>query len=323
MVSDSASLRVEGLCKGFATVQAVDHLSFDLLPGEIFALLGPNGAGKTTTVRMLTGLVRPDEGRIRYQGLDGQVHDRVPAAELGYLPEERGLYLDQTVVRQLVYFGRLRGMGRRAAEASAREGLERVGLTDRAKEKVSALSKGNQQKVQLLAALLHKPRFAILDEPFSGLDPVNQELALGWIRELRETGTTVLLSAHQMALVERLADRVLLLDHGRAVRFGTVADLRRGEGLSRKLTLAFQSPIEGAILEALPGVVSVEMMGGERAALLLSEEADLNALLGALARGPGLTQVTSEEVDLHEIYLRALGSPREPGKEAACVPSGW
>jgi len=313
---------VEGLHKSFGTVQAVDNLSFELLSGEIFALLGPNGAGKTTTVRMLTGLVLPDAGCIRYQGMDGREHGRIPAAELGYLPEERGLYLDQTVLRQLVYFGRLRGMERREAEASAREGLERVGLTDRAKEKVSALSKGNQQKVQLLAALLHKPRFAILDEPFSGLDPVNQELALGWIRELREAGTTVLLSAHQMALVERLADRVLLLNHGSMVRFGSVADLRAGEGLSRKLTLAFQEPIEAAALEAFPGVVTVEALGGDRVAMLLSGEAYLNTLLAELARGPRLFQVNSEAVDLHEIYLRAVGGPRGQEKEAICVPSG-
>jgi len=322
MVSEKPPLRVEGLRKSFATVQAVDDLSFELQPGEIFALLGPNGAGKTTTVRMLTGLVLPDAGTIRYEGLDGRAHARIPAAELGYLPEERGLYLDQTVLRQLIYFGCLRGLDRRAAEASARKGLERVGLTDRAREKVSTLSKGNQQKVQLLAALLHKPRFAILDEPFSGFDPVNQELALDWIRELREAGTTVLLSAHQMPLVERLADRVLLLDHGRKVRFGSVAELRSGEVANRKLTLAFQGPLDDAVLKALPGVVAVEVLGGDRAALLLSGEADLNVLLAELAQGPRLAQVTSEVVDLHEIYLRAVGGPRGSEKEAACVPSG-
>ncbi len=311
MTASTPLLTVDDLHKTFATVKAVDGLSFSLEPGEIFALLGPNGAGKTTTVRMLTGLVVPDRGRIAYSGRQGQVMACVPAAELGYLPEERGLYLDQTVLRQLLYFGQLRGMARAEAERAAREGLERVGLGDRAGEKVSALSKGNQQKVQLLAALLHRPRFAILDEPFSGFDPVNQELALGWIRELREAGTTVLLSAHQMALVERLADRVLLMSRGRAVRFGTVAELRAQEDLGGRLQLTFDGPVEDDVLARLPGVVGVERLGGDRAALLLARSADLNALLAALTQGPPLLSVSTESLDLHDLYLRAVQGAHE------------
>lgn len=319
MDAAAALLSVEGLRKAFATVQAVDGLTFGVRPGEIFALLGPNGAGKTTTVRMLTGLLMPDQGRIAYRGLDGQEHSRIPSVELGYLPEERGLYLDQTVLRQLVYFGRLRGMERRAAEEAAHSGLERVGLTERAREKVSALSKGNQQKVQLLAALLHRPRFAILDEPFSGFDPVNQELALDWIRELREGGTTVLLSAHQMALVERLADRVLLMGQGRTVRFGTVAELRAGEDLGGRVVVAFAEPFDSGCLRGLPGVAGLERLGGDRVALLLTRKADLNALLAALVQGPRLLQVSTESVDLHEIYLRAVreNAPAAEAREDA------
>jgi ABC-2 type transport system ATP-binding protein len=168
-------VQVEKVEKSFAEVRAVDGISFEVRPGEVFALLGPNGAGKSTLVRMLVGILRPDAGEIVY-GL-GAAPGGLPAVdELGYLPEDRGLYRDMPVARTLAYFGILRGIERRAAEKAAGAWLERLGLADRAADKLETLSKGNQQKIQLAAAVLHRPRFALLDEPFSGLDPLNQQL---------------------------------------------------------------------------------------------------------------------------------------------------
>lgn len=216
-------LSVDQISKKYKTTQAVDRLSFQVERGTIFALLGPNGAGKSTSVRMLLGLIRPDSGTIRFQGLaDDQ---RPPAASVGYLPEERGLYLDRSVLDNLIYLGQLRGMEKHAAQDKASGWLQRFDLLERQKERVDALSKGNQQKVQLIAAILHDPVVAILDEPFSGLDPINQEKMLEILRELKARGTTILLSAHQMALVERLADDLLLMSHGRSVLQGTVEEI--------------------------------------------------------------------------------------------------
>ncbi len=170
---NSNALEVSGITKRFEKVNAVDELSFHIQEGEIFALLGPNGAGKTTTVRMMLNIIRPDSGSIRYC-IDG-IHIAAPSShELGYLPEDRGLYKEIPIEKTLIYMGILRGMRQDDAARATIQWLERVGLKDRAKDKLEALSKGNQQKVQFISAILHKPAFAILDEPFSGLDPINQ-----------------------------------------------------------------------------------------------------------------------------------------------------
>lgn len=220
-------LRIDRVEKRYATVQAVAGISLDVHSGEMVALLGPNGAGKTTLIRMLVGITRPDAGRILWDG----AASALPAAALGYLPEDRGLYQDVPVRSTLAYFARLRGVPRAEAERQAEAWLERFELRDRGGERLSALSKGNQQKVQFAAAVLHRPRFAILDEPFSGLDPINQELFLALVRELRDQGTTILFSAHQMSLVERLADRVFVVHRGRELLHGTTAELVSGGSL--------------------------------------------------------------------------------------------
>lgn len=231
MTTPTPFLDVRSVRKRFASVQAVSDLSLTVRPGEIFALLGPNGAGKSTLLRMLVGITRPDEGTVRWPSLGV---DRLPASALGYLPEDRGLYQDMPLVAVLTYFGSLRGLAPDAARRAAEHWLDRLELLPRAKEKVSTLSKGNQQKVQFAAAVLHRPVCAILDEPFSGLDPLNQELFLRLVTELRDQGTTVILSAHQLALVERLADHVFIMHHGREVLSGTMPEIRarfaRAEG---------------------------------------------------------------------------------------------
>lgn len=220
-------LSIQSVEKTYATVRAVAGISLDVPTGEIVALLGPNGAGKTTLLRMLVGITRPDRGRILWEGTE-----QAPGpGTLGYLPEDRGLYQDVPIHRTLCYFARLRGIAGAEAERLATEWLARLDLKDRAGEKLASLSKGNQQKVQFAAAVLHRPRFAILDEPFSGLDPLNQELFLDLVRGLRDAGTTVLFSAHQMALVERLADRVFVMHRGRELLHGTTSALVAGGSL--------------------------------------------------------------------------------------------
>ncbi|HEV7764629.1 MAG TPA: ATP-binding cassette domain-containing protein [Thermoanaerobaculia bacterium] len=220
-------IAIRDVGKKFATVTAVDGITLDIPAGRIFALLGPNGAGKTTLLRMILGLMLPDSGSIRWHATSHAAGIAHPDARtIGYLPEDRGLYPDVEVLRTLVYFGTLRGMTRAAARAAALQWLERLELLDRAREPVKALSKGNQQKVQFISAVLHAPSVAVLDEPFSGLDPMNQDLFLTLLRDLADDGTTVLLSAHQLQLVERIADELVVINRGQVILKGTVEEVR-------------------------------------------------------------------------------------------------
>jgi ABC-2 type transport system ATP-binding protein len=194
----------------------------------VVALLGPNGAGKTSLIRMIVGITRPDRGTVELRAGDRPATRQ----DLGYLPEERGLHKGVPILRTLVFYGVLLGLSRPEARRRAEAWLERLALRERAREKIDALSKGNQQKVQLAATLIHEPRLVILDEPFSGLDPLNQELMIDLVGELRARGAAVLLSAHQLSLVERLADRVVLLRDGRVMRDSTFDELRGASGLN-------------------------------------------------------------------------------------------
>lgn len=239
-------LAVGDIRKRYRDVAVVDGLSFEQRPGEILALLGPNGAGKTTTVRMLVGITRPDSGTVAFRG-DGCAAGRLLRERLGYLPEERGLYTDRRVDETLEFLAALRGVGRPLDRGRLAEWLARAGLSGHERTVIGTLSKGNQQKVQLIAALLHGPAFVVLDEPFAGLDPLNQEVALDLIRGIRERGATVLLSAHQMELVERIADRVLVMHRGRLLLAGTVAELRgSSSGGARTLHDVYVEAVRGA-----------------------------------------------------------------------------
>jgi len=309
-------LNVDAITKVFESVRAVDGLSFTVRKGEIFGLLGPNGAGKTTAARMLLGIVRPDSGFIRYF-IDGQRGEMPLSYELGYLPEDRGLYKDIAVQKTLVYMGILRGMHREDAAQAAASWLEKVGLTDRAKDKLDTLSKGNQQKVQFISAVLHKPAFAILDEPFSGLDPINQEVFVDIIRSLRDGGTTVLLSAHQMNLVERLADRVLLMNQGREVLQGTIPHLKEQAGSGQKVILSVEGGAEASLFGDLPAVVEAEQMGQGRIAFHLRRGESINEFLVAVSSRVKITAVHSEEVSLHEAFVQfvRLGATQHGAEE--------
>jgi ABC-2 type transport system ATP-binding protein len=304
---DARILEVADVAKRFGATTAVDGVSFDVAREEIFALLGPNGAGKTTLLRMLAGLILPDGGAIRYTREDGVAAQLLPPAHVGYLPEERGLYQDVALLRTLVHFGVLRGMDRADATRAAQAWLERMSLADRARDELKTLSKGNQQKVQFISAVLHGPRFVLLDEPFSGLDPLNQELFLGLIRELRAGGTTVILSAHQMQLIERIADRILVMNHGRVVLGGTLSDIRRRWRTGTRLVLRVGAEPDLAFLETHdtatarliePGVVELFIRAG----------APLGPVLSAAATNLDIREIESHPVTLHDVYVASVAN---------------
>jgi ABC-2 type transport system ATP-binding protein len=282
----------------------VADVSFEVARGEIFALLGPNGAGKTTLIRMLVGLTHPDRGTIRYE-LPGGGAPLMPPGRLGYLPEERGLYQDVEVLRTLEHFGVLRGMERSAATRSAQSWLERLALGDRMREPLKALSKGNQQKVQFISAVLHDPAFALLDEPFSGLDPLNQDLFLTLLRELRDAGATVLLSAHQMQLVERVADRIIVMDRGSVVLGGTLDEIRRRWRPGSKLVVRTGSGgmPDLEFLRSFEPDVTAHVRDGAALELFVREDTPLGPLLAALAERLDIRAIESHPLTLHDVYV--------------------
>ncbi|MGH7598133.1 MAG: ABC transporter ATP-binding protein [bacterium] len=302
-------LEVNAIEKEFESVKAVDRLSFHVQAGEIFALLGPNGAGKTTVVRMLLRILHPDRGTIRYC-INGTSKEKALPEEIGYLPEERGLYREISVYKNLTYMGILRGMQRDEAGRAADEWLARLELHERKNEKLDQLSKGNQQKVQFIASILHRPKFAILDEPFSGLDPVNQEFFLDIIRELRSSGMTILLSAHQMDLVQRLADRVLLVNRGRAVLEGTIAQVRASSAAFKKVVLKVEGATDGAQFERFDGVDHFESLADGEFAFSLRQGTSMSSFLAAAAAHLNISDIRSQEPSLHEIFLHAINNGR-------------
>jgi ABC-2 type transport system ATP-binding protein len=245
-------LETQNLIKRYDGFTAVDDLSFEVYEGDIFGLLGPNGAGKTTAIRTIMDIFKPDEGTIRILGHPPGVVRR----RIGYLPEERGLYQDLKVLDVLIYLAELKGIARSTAGEQALSWLERVELGEWAKRKVRDLSRGMQQKLQFVASVVHDPELLILDEPFQGLDPINVDLLKRLIRDLQAQGKTLMLSAHQMNLVEALCDRILLIDDGKGVLYGDLAEIKRqhSPGTVRLRT--------SDALGELPGVVRTEQRDG-------------------------------------------------------------
>jgi ABC-2 type transport system ATP-binding protein len=287
------------LRKTYASTVAVDDVTFEVRPGEVFGLLGPNGAGKTTLIRMLIDIIAPDAGEFL---LDGHPLSRADRGRIGYLPEERGLYRKDKVLDILVYFGMLKGLDRGAARARALDWLARLGLPDVAGRRADSLSKGMQQKVQLAGALLHDPAILVMDEPFTGLDPLNTVLVKDLLKERRDRGRLVILSTHQMPMVEELCDRVAMIDHGRLVLYGNLDEIRRSHGESIVLVDA------GADLGTLPIVARVERQGRLNR-IVLREGArprDLMALL--LERRIAVDHFEALRTPVEEIFVRTVQS---------------
>lgn len=234
-------------------MRAVDQVSFAVQKGDIYGFLGPNGAGKTTTIRMIMGIIQPDSGSIE---ISDNNMDNLGRQIIGYLPEDRGLYQKQKLGEIIVYFGLLRGLEKTAAKAKAAEWLERFGLGDQQKRKVEELSKGNQQKVQFILSLVHDPTLLILDEPFTGLDPLNQLLLKEIIQEKRKAGTTILFSTHQMEQVERLCNNICLINQGRIIVEGALESIRAAHQ-SNAVEVAFTGELNKEIAQVYFNEVAI------------------------------------------------------------------
>ena len=280
MPGTGGGLEVRGLEKSYGTLRALDGLDFAVAPGEVFGFVGANGAGKSTTMKIALGVLSADAGEVLWDGrpIDARVRRRV-----GYMPEERGLYPKMHIAEQLVYLARLHGIGEPEAKRSVAAWLERLGLAERAGDDLTKLSHGNQQRVQLAAALVVDPVLLVLDEPFAGLDPEAVDAMSGILRERAAAGIPVIFSSHQLELVERISDRVGIIRRGRMVALGTVDELR-GEGPPR---LWVDAPAAAPGWErAVPGATRVRAEGS-RVLLELAPGTDDQAVLrAALATGP-------------------------------------
>jgi ABC-2 type transport system ATP-binding protein len=299
-----AVLTLDGVTKRFDRTVAVNNLSFAVQQGEVFGFLGGNGAGKTTSLRMVLDIIRPTEGRIEVLG---RSPGRANAPEIGFLPEERGLYRQMTALDTIAYFGRLKGMSHADAKREGAALLERFGLAESARSTIDKLSKGMAQKVQLATAVVNRPRLLILDEPFSGLDPVNQGLLEDEIRRLSAAGSTVVFSTHVMQHAERLCDRLLLLARGRRKFEGTL-DEARGQLPARLSIVARQDP------SVLDGVENAEDRGAAADswrrwdARLAPGVIPGDVLEQCVARGFPLRRFEQQQASLHDVFVHIVGS---------------
>ncbi len=303
----SPSVCVDRVTKRFSGHTAVHQLSLDVPGGGIFGLLGPNGAGKSTTIRLIMGILQPDEGRVTLFGSDRG--SRRLSERIGYLPEERGLYKKMQVLEHLTFLGEVKGMPRAEARKRALAWLERLGIGAWAQKKVEDLSKGMQQKVQFAGALLHDPELLILDEPFSGLDPVNAQVMKDIVVELARSGRTVLFSTHVMEQAERMCDRIAIIARGEVVVGGTLAQVKADFG-GRHVALGFSHDKQRAarIMADRALVASIDDYGAA-ADLQLAEGADPQALLAALVReGVGLRRFELVEPSLQSIFMARVGA---------------
>lgn len=289
-------IEVRNIVKKYGEFVAVKGLSFEVNKGEIFGLLGPNGAGKTTTIRILMDLFKPDEGEVKILGQKpSEVKEKV-----GYLPEERGLYRGLRVLETLIYFAQLKGVPGPRAKERAIKLLEKVDLLDRARNKVKELSKGMQQKLQFIASIVHDPELIFLDEPFQGLDPVNVDIIKGLIRELREEGKTVVLSSHQMNLVEALCDRILLINRGERVLYGPLRDIKKQFAPNSVLVKSPNLP------PSIPGVATVERKNDAFLLTLTGELPPGNVLKALIEAGVEIEAFEVAPVPLEEIFVKVV-----------------
>lgn len=291
-------LGVKNLKKHFGDVTALDDCSFSVSPGQMLGLLGPNGAGKTTAMRGVFGLIRPDGGEVQWNDRPIGPSER---RSFGYMPEERGLYPKLPVHWQLTYLGRLHGMPGREAEEAASDWLDRFSLLDRADSKVTELSHGNQQRVQLIAALIHGPDLVVLDEPFAGLDPIGASFMAEVLENLAANGVAVVFSSHQLDVVEDLCREVVIMDRGRVVLEGEVRELRAASA-DRYVEVTGG---DHSWVARVPGATIVAKTD-ERTRILLSHSIGLDEVSG-VAAGSGVSEFTFEPPPLSEIFKRAVG----------------
>ena len=310
------TLAVDGLRKRFGEVQALDGVGFRVRPGEVFGFLGANGAGKTTTMRIALGFLRADAGTVTW---NDRAAREWPRRTWGYMPEERGLYLRMPVVDQLVYYASLYGVSRSAARAEALAWLARFRILEYAGRRAESLSKGNQQKVQYIATILHDPDVILMDEPFSGLDPVNVSLLKAALLEMRDRGKAVVFSTHQLEQAEELCDSVAIIDHGRVVTAGPTRDVKRSTG-HQVVRVATSTDGDIAWLRSLPHV-TVTRPGRDYTELLVDTGADPQSVLrAAMATGGEVLRFEVADPSLEEVFVERVGALDDAERTLAAAP---
>jgi len=299
------ALSVNNIVKRYDKFTAVDRISFNIDEGSMFGLLGPNGAGKSTTMRMIMNIIRPDEGQI---DLFGQPFTEASKNTIGYLPEERGLYQKMKILDVLQFLGEMKGLSGTEAKDRSLKWLDRFDMGDRAERKVEELSKGLQQNIQFISTVLHKPRLLIVDEPFSGLDPVNSQFLKDTLLQLRKEGTTIILSTHLMDQAERLCDNICLINGGKIVVSGELAAIKRDHS-SNSVVLEFNG--DGGFISGLPHVTGVDNYGNYME-VHLHNDVHPKDLFKELANSElEMRRFEATETSLNEIFINLVGGPRK------------
>jgi ABC-2 type transport system ATP-binding protein len=309
-------LELDGLTKRYGDKLALSNLSFTVRPGEVYGFVGANGAGKTTAMRIMLGVLSADSGEVRWNGRPVTFETR---RRFGYMPEERGLYPKMRVTEHLVYLARLHGLDAATATRSADELTGRLGIAERRNDGIEKLSLGNQQRVQLAAALVHDPEVLVLDEPFSGLDPVGVDALAGVLLERARGGVPVVFSSHQLDLVERLCDSVGIINAGRMVVTGTVPELRAQEGTRQLQVIVRDAPASWAA--AVPGVTVVSERRGE-VVLELADGVDDQEVLAAAGRAGRVELFSWRQPTLTELFREAVSEPEDTPARTEGEPQG-
>lgn len=310
------SLDIHRISKSFAGSRAVDDVSFSVEPGTIFGFLGTNGAGKTTTMRLILDIIRPDTGRITWRG---QSIEQLPRATFGYLPEERGLYPKMVVEDQLLFLAQLYGARRQAAKAALRTWLVRLDIEEHRRKTVEQLSKGNQQKIQFLAAILHDPEILILDEPFSGLDPVNARVMKDALRELRDRGKTIIFSTHQLDDAQELSRDVAIIHLGRLLIAGAVGDIRRSTG-EHYVRFAIEGDTGTGWLEGHPEIGIIRRRSDYLELAAPNRDVARSLLREAMERNLPVTRFETDYPSLTDIFLKQVRGTPDSMKPASNEP---
>lgn len=298
-----ASIEVRNISKRFGETQAVNGVSFEVRPGEIFGLLGPNGAGKTTTIRIILDIFKPDSGSVSILG--GEMTEE-KKNRIGYIPEERGLYQDIPLERCLQFLALLKGMTRLEADSSINNLLERFDLVQSRKKKVKELSKGMQQKAQLITALAHDPALIIIDEPFNALDPINTQMVKDLLSEQRDQGKTIVMCTHQMNQVEQLCDRLVLIDRGKVILHGTLEDIRKRFASNNILVRSLNK-----LPAAFPGVEAIEPYNGQYKMILKQDATPQSVLKNLVEEGIMLEEFEIAVPSLDEIFIKVVKNKGE------------
>ncbi len=294
-------LEVKNLCKTFGTIKAVDNVSFNVPEGSVFGLIGRNGAGKTTTLRMMMNIYTPDSGEILLHGkhIDDEFKKKV-----GYLPEERGLYKKMTVMDTLLFFADVKGKTGNEIKKSATEFLEKFDLADRKTTKIQDLSKGNQQKIQFIATVLHDPDFLVLDEPFSGLDPINTDLLRQIIIDLRNRGKVIIFSTHLMDFAEKMCDYITMIDQGKIILDGKLSELKT-KYAKKNVSLNYSGDI--SFLQNNPMIESIDDFGNTTG-IRLKDASNIQELLKLLIeKNVTIKKFDANDISLHEIFVLLAG----------------